>query len=139
MLLVQVFNSREAFSRLSVLKKPPKLAYRLMKYAHKFDAEAAVCENQRAKIVCEIAGVEAGSAEAAAVMFLPGSKEYDTWLARFNEFLQTESVIEPVGVSMDALIDGLDAEQGNVLSEADLAAMEPFFAEKAAPDLKLVG
>jgi hypothetical protein len=59
------------------------------------------------------------------------------FVLKFTEFLEQEAELEPVGIDMDALIEGLDAEKGNVLSEGDLELMEPFFQVKVA-DLKLV-
>lgn len=109
-----------------------------MKYAGKFATEISVCEMQRARCVCEVAGVEPGSAEASSVSLLPGTPEFVAFLAKFNEFLEGESDLGVVGVGMDALIDALDAEAGNVLSEQDLALLEPFFAEKVTPSLSLV-
>lgn len=134
MKLVAVWNAREAFERLSALRKPPKLAYRLMKYERKFCAEVDTCETHRLKCVYEVSGAEPGT----PVNLEPGTPEFAAFLAKFNEFLQNESDLEPVGVSMDVLIDALDAEKGNVLSENDLALLEPFFQEKTVPDLKLV-
>ena len=110
MRLAAIWNAQSAFSALSALKKPPKLSYRLYKYQHKFNTEVAICEAQRIKCVCEVAGVEPGSVEAASVVLLPGTPEFVTFLAKFNEFIAGESDLAPVGVGMDALIDALDAE-----------------------------
>ena len=134
MKLVNVWNAREAFERLSGLKKPPKLAYRLMKYERKLSAELQLCEAHRLKCVYEVSCAEPGT----PVNIEPGTPEFATFLAKFNEFLNNECDLEPVGIGMDVLIESLDAERGNVLSENDLALLEPFFHEKSVPDLKLV-
>lgn len=127
MKLVNIWNARESFSRLAALKKPPKLAYRLMRWGKKFSSEFDTCDTQRGKYVCEVAGVEFGSVEAAGVVLSIESPEFATFAAKFNEFLMEESALEQVDVTMDDLIDGLDAEKGNALSEVDLALLEPFF------------
>ena len=139
MKLGQIWNVLAAFNALANLKKPPKIAYRLMKYERKLQSEHRLCEIQRSKIVCEIAGVAFGSPEAQTTVLKVGTPEFDAFLAKFNEFLENESDLQPIPLSMDALIEALDAEKGNVLSEADLALIEPFFEEpKAATDLKVV-
>lgn len=136
MRLVQIWNSREAFGRLAHLRKPPKLAYKLLKYARKYEAEFDVCEAHRVKCVYEVAGVAPGTPD---INLLPATPEFDAFMVKFNQFLANDSDLEPVGIGMDALIDALDAETGNVMSETDLVLIEPFFAEKHQPDLKLVG
>ena len=143
MKLVDVFNAlgtsaekpTSAWQSMANLKKPPKLAYKLLKYGAKLAAEYDVIEKQRVKLIYETTGKEAGS----EVRIEPGTAEFAAFIEAFNGFLGTESDLEPTGVGMDALIDALDSEKGNVLSEADLAALEPFFTEKPGADLKLVG
>jgi hypothetical protein len=134
MKLLAIWNARDALGRLSQLRKPPKLAYRLMKYERKFMKEYGLCEEQKNKLVYEAAGVEFGSPN---VTLQPGTAEHMAFVLKFTEFLEQEAELEPVGIDMDALIEGLDAEKGNVLSEGDLELMEPFFQVKVA-DLKLV-
>lgn len=111
---------------MASLKKPPKVAYRLLKYGNKLQAEYDIIEKQRVKLVYEAAGVPEGSDASIN----PGSPEHNKFVVGFNEFLFNDSDLEVVGLSMDELIDALDAEKGNVLSEADLALLEPFFTEK---------
>lgn len=135
MKLVDVWNARNAFATLAQLKKPPKVAYRLMKYAKQFAAEFDTCEAARVSCVYEIAGVEPGTPN---INLLPGTPEYDAFVAKFNEFLANDSELEPLEMSMDALIDALDSERGNVLSENDLALLAPFFHGKKPPDLRVV-
>ena len=135
MKLVQIWNTREAFARLSALKKPPKLAYRLLKYVRKFEVELAACEAHRIKCVYEVAGLEPGT---PGINLLPGTPEFDAFMVLFNLFLANDSDLEPVGIGMETLIEALDAEIGNTLSENDLALLEVFFTVKSPPDLKLV-
>lgn len=137
MKLSVICNSEAAWRSLSAVKKPPKLAYRLMKYTKLVSAEIKDCEEQRAKYVCEIAGVEFGTEDGAQTFLLPGTPQHDEFMAKFQAFLDTESDLLPVPISMEALIDSL-GDQGNVISETDLANLEPFFVEKPATDLKLV-
>lgn len=113
---------------LATLKKPPKVAYRLLKYGDKITAEYVLIEKQRRTLLYEAAGV----AEGSEVNLQPGTPAFDKFVQGFNAFLANDSDLEPVGLSMDALIEALDSNQGNALSEADLSLLEPFFQEKAA-------
>ena len=131
MKLVEIWNSVSAWSTISKLKKNPKLAYRLLKYEKRVDKELQVCEKQRQACVYEVRGVEPGTEVEA---LLEGTPEYATFLAKFNEFMQAESDLQWIGISMDDLLDGLGAETGNVLSEYDIELLEPFFTEPMQPE-----
>lgn len=117
---------------LASLKKPPKVAYRLLKYGAKLAAEFDVIDKHRRTLIYEAAGV----AEGSDVKMEPGTPAFNKFVQGFNAFLGNDSDLEPVGISMDALIDALDAEKGNVLSEHDLALLEPFFQEAQNVDIK---
>lgn len=114
-----------AWASLVLLKKPPRVAYRLLKYGAKLSAEYEVIEKQRRALLYEAAGVDEGQ----PVTLESGTPEFDQFFRGFNAFLIGDSDLDPVGLSMDALIDALDSEKGNVLSEQELALLEPFFQE----------
>lgn len=132
MKLIDVWNavqsnkdkSVSSWGALTSLKKPPKVAYRLLKYGAKLGAEFDVIEKHRIKLLYEAAGVP----EGGAVDIKPGTPEFSQFSNSFTEFLDGDSDLAPVGITMDALIDALDTV-GNALSEQDLAAVEPFFQE----------
>lgn len=124
MKLLQIWNAREAWGRLAAMKKPPKLAYQLMKYGRKFAVEADTCEAHREKCVYEASGAEPGT----VVNLEPGSAQFDAFIAKFEEFLTQESDLELAPVGMAELLDALEAEKGNALADNDLALLEPFFA-----------
>lgn len=122
---------------LASLKKPPRMAYRLLKYGAQVSAEFDLIERQRVKLICEAAGVPEGS----PAELKPDTPEYISFVQNFNNFLDNESDMDPVGISMDELINMLESETGNVLSETDLALLDPFFKDKVEvkTDLKVVG
>lgn len=132
MKLIDVWNAVQsnkdkpvsAWAAMTSLKKPPKVAYRLLKYGAKLGTEFDVIEKHRVELIYEAAGAPEGS----PVDIKPGSPEFAQFANSFNEFLAGDSDLEPVGMTMDALIDALDTA-GNALSEQDLAAVEPFFQE----------
>jgi hypothetical protein len=123
--LKDIVNSSAAWETLSKLKKNPKLAYRLLKYQKKVADELDVCTKHRDKLGRELSG-DAPDAPWTIKANTPEAQEFH---ARFNEFLQGDSDLAWVGLTMDELIDALDAEKGNVLSEEDLEALEPFFTK----------
>lgn len=129
MKLYEIWNSSVAWSVLSRLKKNPKLAYRLLKFEKKVAAEIETCEQHRKTLVYEASGLE----PPAEVTLKEGSPELAAYMAKFNEFMQGDSDLPWVGISMDELIDALGAEAGNVLSENDINLLEPFFAEPKLP------
>ena len=135
MKLVQIWNARDAFNKLCSLKKPPQLAYRILKYVRTFEAELATCEAQREKCVYEAAGVAHGT---PGVNLLPDTFEFDAFIVQFNLFLANESDLEPSGISMETLVEALGDGAGNTISQHDIALLEPFFVEKQPVNIKLV-
>lgn len=130
MKLAEIWNSARAWGVLSKLKKNPKLAYRLLKYEKKVNAELKVCNKQRETLVYEAAGVE----PPAIVDLGSDTPEYKAFMVKFQEFMQSESDLEWAGISMDDLIEALGAETANVLSENDIELLEPFFTEPVKLD-----
>jgi len=124
MKLGNVFTSREAWQRLTALRMPPKTAYRLLKYSKTVDAEMAVVEQERVKLLREASGIEQGE-----ICIEPGTPEHAAFVGKFTSWLETDSDLKPLEMKMDELIGALESEQGNVLSAADLGALEPFFTE----------
>jgi hypothetical protein len=128
--LVTIWNSKAAWAALSALKKPPKLAYRLHKYEKLVSAELDVCEKERDRLIYEGAGKVMTPGVVEHVELKDGTAEFKEFVAKFNEFcVGTESDLPWSGIKMDDLIDALEAERGNVLSEDELEKLEPFFTE----------
>ena len=149
MKLVEIWNSTRAWGALSVMKKTPKLAYRLLKYEKKVERELKVCEKQKDALVYECVGVEPPTPPDMVVVSLPPTvtvddtenpgetkevenPQYVEFWKRFNEFLQGDSDLQLVGITMEELIDGLSEKDGNALSEREIELLEPFFASEAA-------
>ena len=126
MKLLQILNAKESWARLAQLRKPPKTAYRLLKYFRKVSAESETIEAHRIKCVYEAAG-------GPGIDLVPPDPRFAVFLKQFNEFLEGDSDLQWSGMPMDELIAALDAETGNVLSEADLDALEPFFTAPIEP------
>lgn len=125
MKLYEVWNAKAAWKTLAALKKPPGLAYKLLAYQKRVIADIEVCEEQRQRYVYEVSGAEPGTAVELALE----SPEFAEYNRRFQEFMRGDSELQWVGVSMDALVEALNAQAGNVISEDELACLEPFFTE----------
>ncbi len=123
MKLLEIWNAVPAWKTLSLLKKSSRLAYRLMKYLKAIDAEVAVCEARRQECVYGITGKQPGE----AALIENDTPQFAELVVKFTEFLQEESDLPPVGITMEELIEDLGAEDGNRISEADLNLLEPFF------------
>ena len=132
--VMQQNGAPSVWQRFASLKKPPKVAYRLRKDAVKLATEFKVIDEHRNECILTAAGKGPGE----DVNLASGTPEFAVFVEKFNEFLNGDSDLDPVGINMDALIDALDAEKGNVLSELDIELLEPFFADKPKPDLKVV-
>jgi hypothetical protein len=137
-----VWNSRNAWQNLAALKKAPRLAYRLAKYHKQLMEEYNICEKQREAFIYEAAGVTPPEPPEVLIVNIPSrvmteateeepSHEIDNpqfvgFLTKFNEFMQGDSDLELVGVTMDELIEGLAPDA--FISQDDLVLLEPFFS-----------
>lgn len=126
MTLIQIWNSRPAWTTLSALRKPPGLAYRLLKYERLLDVEIATIEKARIEMITKAAGAEPGTE-----VTLGQGPELDAFVKEFVAFLDTDSELQPFDLDMDGLMAALDSQAGNTLAESDLAALEPFFTQPA--------
>ena len=159
MKLSVIQGSAAGWQALSGLKKNPKLAYRLLKYEKKVEHELKLIEKHRESLVYKHAGMEPPAPGEIKPVSIP-AKITETYandedppvtLTRevtnpaliayqkeFDEFLDTESDLEWIGITMDELIDGLAEREGNVLAEMDIDMIEPFFTEPKKTELTVV-
>jgi len=129
MKLSDVFIAQAAMGRLAILNMVPKVAYAVLKFAQKFDAEFAIVETQRLALIREIAGVKDG--EDASLE--QGSPGFDKFVVKFKEVLEVDSGLAPCPLKMDALLDAIEDVEGNTLSVQDIAMLEALFESDAAP------
>ena len=135
MKLGNVFAAREALVHLAALKMPSKVAYRVLKFSRKFDAEFGIIEEQRVKIIREITGAKEG--EEAKIE--NGTPEMVSFYEKFAPVLGTDCDLELCPLKFEALMEAIDSEDGNILSVQDLALLEPLFdSEEENPALKIV-
>lgn len=128
MKLLSIWNSAATWQHVSSLKKNPKLAYRLLKYEKQVERELLVCQKMQDSLIYELAGVEPPKPGDVLIVNISDDKDKMQVLnARFNEFLQGDSDLDFIGMTLDELIDGLDEKDGNTLSENHIERLEPFF------------
>jgi len=127
MKLANVFAARPAIARLVTLNMAPKVAYKVLRWSGKFDAEYSITEGQRTKLLHDISGVEVG----ANVAIEPGTPEFDRFVKEFNEILSVDSALAVCPMTIHALIAALDVSDSNTLSVQDIAMLEPLFESDA--------
>ena len=125
MKLGEVFQSIEAWRKLSSVNMKPKLAYEVLKYTRLVGDEHAIAEKQRVVLFREIANAKDG--EDAEIK--PETPEFVEFVTKFNEILSQESSLEKINLELRAVVDALDGKD-DVLSISDLAALEPFFTSE---------
>ena len=141
MYLYQVWNSHQAWQNLAILKKTPKLAYRLAKYQSRVAEEYKICGKQREDLIYEIAGVVRPEPPDVLIVQIPSrvmteptedtepveidNPKLAEFFTRFNEFLNNESDLEWSKITMDELLNGLQPD--SFVTEGDLLLLEPFF------------
>lgn len=125
MKLVEIWNAKGAWLTFAALKKDPKLAYRLMTYQKKVQAELATCEEIREKLVYQHAGIE----PPAVVSLGVDTPQYAAFLIDFSKALQADSDLQWAEVSMDAMVEAIAMFPTNSISENELQQLEPFFTE----------
>lgn len=122
MLLGQLFQSIEAWRKLSAIPLKPKVAYKILKYTKYVSAEHDVAEKQRIALIREITN----TAEGEDAQIKPGSPEFVKYVKSFNEIMATEISFEQIKLNLEDVIELLD-EKPDSLTANDLAMLEPFF------------
>lgn len=118
----EVHRSIQAWRKLSSIPLEPLKGLRILRYMKLVTAEYDVIEKQRVAIIRDIAGVKEGE----DVYIEPKGIEYPQCVKRINELMNTNAELAQIRMSLDAVAAALDGKE-NVLSVADLAALEPFF------------
>jgi len=124
MLLGQIFQSIEAWKKLSAVNMKPAVAYKILKYTKLVAAEHEIAEKQRIALIHDVTSTE----EGAEAKIEPGSPEFVEYVTKFNEVMSQESDLPKVEIALDTIVAALDGKD-DVLSVSDLAALEPFFLE----------
>lgn len=122
MLLGEIFQSIQAWQKLSGINLPAKLAYKILKYTKLVSAEHAIAEKQRVVTIREITETKEG--QDATIE--PDSLEFQEYVGKFNAIMQTESDLKQLDMDFEEVINAVDDKE-EVLTVNDLAMLEPFF------------
>ena len=128
MLLGQIFQSINAWKKLSAVNMKPKLAYKVLKYTKKVSAEYDIAEKQRVALIHEVTGTKEG--EEAKIE--PDSPEIAKYVEKFNEIMLTESTLSRIDLELGDVVDAVD-EKDETFTVSDLALLEPFFKDYVEP------
>ncbi len=132
MLLGQIYNSTEAWRKLSSVSMHPMTAYKVLKYTKLVEAEWAVADKQRVGLIHEITETKDGQ----DAKIEPGTPEFTTYVERLNEVMVVESTLKLIkGVSLEDVLKAV-GDKDDVLTVSDLALLEPFFKSEEDSDKK---
>jgi len=122
MILGQIWQSIQAWQKLSKINMRPKLAYKILKYTQQVSAEYDIIERQRVALIHELTNTKEG--ESAKIE--PNTPESLAYGTRFNEILLQESDLPLCALDFEEVVDTVD-EKDESLTVNDLAVLEPFF------------
>jgi len=122
MLLGQIFQSIEAWRKLSSVNMKPSIAYAILKYTKLVFDEHAIVEKQRVALLREVTGTKDG--EIAKIE--PDSPKFGEFVTKLNEIMSQESSLEEIDLDLSQVVVALDGKD-DALSVSDLAMLEPFF------------
>jgi len=123
MKLKDIFIAKQALGNLASLGMSPKTAYRVLKFARKFDVEYDIVEKQRNSIIEKI--LSSNKIEELK----KGTPEFVEFVEKFNGVLDMDSELKVCPLKFDELLEAIGAEDENVMSVGDLAVLEILFEE----------
>ncbi len=127
MLLGTIFQSVEAWQKLSSISMKPKIAYAVLKYTKVIGDEHAIIEKQRVALLHDITDTK----DREDVRVEPGTPEFKEYVKRLNEVMSQESTVEQIAIDLKDVVEALD-EKDETLTVRDLAILEPFFSDYIA-------
>ena len=122
MKLGTVFQSIEAWRKLSGITMRPRVAYKILKYTKLIAAEYELAEKQRVALIHEVTGTKEGE----EVKIEPGTPEFLAYVEKTNAVMETECDLKLLDMDFEEVIDAVDGKD-DVLTVSDLALLESFF------------
>lgn len=120
-----VLRSREAWAALAASSKSPGVSFKLMKYHRDtLDTLFRVIDDQRNEYIKKFAPESDGPP-----MIDPKKtpEAYQQFVDTFSEYLQVETDLTQIDMTLEHLVDDLSKFDGNSVSEQTLMLIEPFF------------
>jgi hypothetical protein len=125
MILGQIYQSRTSWQKLSGMKMRPQVAYKILGYTRKIDAEFDLIERQRVSALRRVSGIESGDVNVEE-----GTPEFEAFVKEFNEVLVTESDLRKFSRKLSCVLNAVADGQDDILTVTDLALLSPFFQEE---------
>ena len=122
MLLGQIFQSIQAWQKLSGINMKPKLALNILRYTKLVSAEYEHAEKLRTAMIHEATGTKEGE----EVKVEPNTPEMEVFVKGFNQIMQAESDLKQLDMDFEEVVNAVD-EKDESLTVNDLAMLEPFF------------
>jgi hypothetical protein len=111
-----------SWRKLASMALSPLVALKVFRYTKLVDAENDALIKLQESIIRDITETKEG--EAAKID--PGTSEWDEYVERFTPAVDAEAELEPFDLSLDEVL-GAAGGKDDVLTVADIAALEPFF------------
>ncbi len=124
MLLGHIFQSTEAWRKLSSVSMSPAIAYQILKYTKRVADEYDIAEKQRVALLYDITGGKEGE----EVRLEADDPKFAGYVQRLNEIMSQEVDFKPLELSLEGIVAELDAKDVT-LTVSDLAKLEPFFSD----------
>lgn len=120
-----VLRSREAWQALTTTQKSPAVSFKLMKYHRDvLDTLFRVIEDQRNDYIVQCADTTAGP---AVIDPKTNPEGYKLFVDLFSDYLQVETDLVQIDMTLEQLIDDLSRFEGNSVNEQTLMMIDPFF------------
>ena len=121
----EIFESKNAWSGMLQQKLNIKTSFKLMKYVKLVEAEIALINEQKDRLVKEKYGVKG---EDEKNFMIPQDKIQD-FANELNELLLEESDLPQIDITMEKFIDAISNES-NTIKTIDILLLEPFFKKE---------
>jgi len=121
----EIFESKNAWSSMLQQELNIRTSFKLMKYVKLVEAEIALINEQKDRLVKEKYGVK-GTDEKNFI--IPQDKIQD-FANELNELLLEESDLPQIDITMQKFIDAISHES-NTIKTIDILLLEPFFKKE---------
>ena len=129
MLLGQIFQSIEAWRKLSSVSMSPVIAYKILKYTKRIADEYDIAEKQRVALLYAITGTKQGQ----EVRLESTDPKFIEYVQKLDEIMSQEVDFSLLELSLEGTVDDLSGKD-IMLSASDLAKLEPFFSDAGDSD-----
>lgn len=124
--LKDIYEAREAWPRFVGLRFRPRLAYDILQYSRKVEAELTDILAVYNRMIRAAAGV---GDDVASVQLDIASDQGKKFLEEWTEFLNGESQLNPSAIKRAVVVDAAESQKNNEITPYDMACVDIFFSE----------